>query len=171
MPQGGKRIGAGRPKGSGKFNEMTRAIRVPASEIETILKCIQHKFYRLPFYQHAISAGFPSPAEDDVEGRLDLNELLIKHPAATFFLRVSGSSMIKAGIHHQDILIVDRSIEPVHGKIVIASLNGELTVKRLRYQGNKIQLAAENDAYPPIDITEEMDLRIWGVVVHVIHSV
>lgn len=126
--------------------------------------------YRLPFYQCAVVAGFPSPADDDLEDQLDLNELLIKRPAATFFLRVAGSSMVGAGIHHNDILIVDRSVEPAHGKIVIASVNGELTVKRLSYNGKKVQLCAENSAYKPIDITENTDVHIWGVVVHVIHS-
>lgn len=123
----------------------------------------------LPLCQDSISAGFPSPAEDDIVETLDLNKLLIKHPSATFFLRVSGVSMIKAGIHDKDLLIVDRSIEPSDGKIVIASVNGELTVKRLRYSGKKIELVAENDAYRPIDITEDMDLRFWGVVTSVIH--
>lgn len=171
MTRGGSRTGAGRPRGTGKFGEQTKAIRVPLSEVESVLKCVQHRFYRLPFYQHAVSAGFPSPAEDEMEEKLDLNELLIKHPVATFFLKVSGSSMIKAGIHHNDILIVDRSLEPVPGKIVIASLNGELTVKRLYRDGTKIWLLAENDAYPPIEITEGIDLRIWGVVTNVIHPV
>lgn len=169
MLAGGKRAGAGRPKGTGKFGEATKAIRVPISEVENILGYIQNKSYRLPLYQHAISAGFPSPAEDDTEEKLDLNELLVKHPAATFFLKVSGSSMIKAGIHHNDILVVDRSIEPAHGKVVIASVNGELTVKRLHIQGKKTQLVAENESYSPIDITEDMDLRFWGVVTNVIH--
>lgn len=171
MVKGGKRSGAGRPEGTGKFGSPTKAIRIPFSEIENVMRCIQHKFYRLPFYQESISAGFPSPAQNDVEETLDLNELLIQHPSATFFLRVSGTSMIKAGIHNDDILVVDRSLEPVHGKIVIASVNGELTVKRLHRSGSKLQLVAENDAYAPIDITEEMDLRIWGVVTSVIHSV
>jgi DNA polymerase V len=127
--------------------------------------------YRLPLFLDAISAGFPSPAEDEIEEKLDLNELLIKHPSATFFLRVAGSSMIKAGIHPNDILIVDRSLEPANGKIVIASVNGELTVKRLRWVGDTIQLVAENDAYPPITINdEEIDFRIWGVVTNVIHA-
>lgn len=171
MSQGGHRAGAGRPQRSGKYGEPTKAIRVPISAIDEISRCIQHKFYRLPFYQHSVSAGFPSPAEDDVENKLDLNEMLIKHPSATFFLRVSGSSMINAGIHHNDILIVDRSLEPADGKVVIASVNGELTVKRLSKAGNKILLIAENDAYRPIEITGEVDFRIWGVVTNVIHSV
>ena len=170
MPKGGKRIGSGRPKGSGKFGEPTVAVRIPISEIENVLRCVQNKFYRLPFYQHAISAGLPSQTTDDLEDVLDLNELLIKHPATTFFLRVSGSSMIKAGIHHNDILIVDRSIKPVSGKIVIAAVNGELTVKRLIIDDNKRQLVAENDAYQPIDISEHMELHIWGVVTNVIHN-
>ena len=171
MPKGGKRSGSGRPQGSGKFGESTKAIRIPVSDIDDVLRCVQNKFYRLPFYQHAISAGLPSPTEDDMEDKLDLNELLIKHPSATFFLRVSGLSMIKAGIHHNDILIVDRSIEPSDGKIVIAAVNGELTVKRLSVEGKKVQLVAENDNYEPIDITDDCDLHIWGVVTNVIHNV
>lgn len=170
MPSGGKRQGAGRKSGSGKFGEPTKAIRIPSSEVENVMRLVQHQFYRLPFYQTMIAAGFPSPAEDDMADKLDLNDLLVKHPSATFFLRVSGSSMIKAGIHHNDILVVDRSLEPVHGRIVIASLNGELTVKRLYREGKKVQLHAENDAYPPIDISEEMDFRIWGVVTSVVHA-
>ena len=171
MSQGGKRPGAGRPIGSGKYRATTKAIRVPVNEIDTIMRLIQNRFYQLPFYQSTVSAGFPSPADDDLEDTLDLNELLIKHPSATFFLRVSGSSMINAGIHHNDILIVDRSIEPANGKVVIASVNGELTVKRLRYEGKKIQLVAENEAYAPINITEDADFRIWGVVTNVVHAV
>jgi DNA polymerase V len=170
MVQGGKREGAGRPRGTGKYRGETKAIRVPEVEIENIMRCIQHQFYRLPLYQNTISAGFPSPADDYLEGKLDLNELLIKHPPATFFLRVSGSSMIKAGIHNDDILIVDRSLDATNGKVIIASINGELTVKRLCYEGTRRQLVAENDAYKPIDITDEMDFRIWGVVTNVIHS-
>ncbi|CCB85237.1 LexA family protein [Parachlamydia acanthamoebae] len=170
MRLGGKRMGAGRPKGSGKFKEPTKAIRLPESEIEHVMRYIQNKCYRLPLYHTTVSAGFPSPAEDHIERKLDLNELLIKHPSATFFLKVSGHSMIKVGIHHNDILIVDRSLEPSHGKIVIASLNGELTVKRLRCEGKRIQLVAENDAYPPIEISSEDDFRIWGVVTNVIHD-
>jgi DNA polymerase V len=170
MPKGGQRLGAGRPQGSGKFGATTKAIRIPISDIENVLRCVQNKFYRLPFYHHTVSAGFPSPTEDEREDRLDLNELLIEHPSATFFLRVSGSSMIKAGIHHNDILIVDRSLEATNGKIVIAAVNGELTVKRLFIDANKVQLVAENDTYRPIEITEDIELHIWGVVTNVIHS-
>lgn len=169
MAKGGKRLGAGRPAGSGKFGESSKAIRVPFSEVERVLRYVENKFYRLPFFGHTISAGFPSPAGDEMEA-LDLNDLLIKHPAATFFLRVSGTSMIKVGIHPNDILIVDRSLTASNGKIVIASVDGELTVKRLRSETHRTQLIAENDAYPPIEITGEMDFRIWGVVTNVIHA-
>lgn len=169
MPRGGYRPQAGRPQGSGKFGEPTKAIRIPLSEVDAVLKLVQEKFYRLPFYQHAVAAGFPSPADDEMADKLDLNELLIKRPTATFFLRVAGSSMIKAGIHHNDILIVDRSIEPTSGKIVIAAVNGELTVKRLYQNGKTLQLLPENDAFPPIDIIEGVELHIWGVVTNVIH--
>jgi DNA polymerase V len=106
--------------------------------------------------------------ENDTQEGLDLNEFLIKHPSATFFLRVSGSAMIKAGIHHNDILIVDRSIEPTNGKIVIAVVNEELTVKRLRIEGNKMRVFTENDPSRSIDITNERERFIWGVVTNVI---
>lgn len=150
--------------------EHTKAIQVPISEVETVLKHIQYNFYRLPLFQFRISAGIPTPGEYDVERKLELNEYLIRNPDTTFFLKVSGSSMIKAGIFHNDILVVDRSLEPSHGKIVIASLNGELTVKRLHCQGNQIYLLPENDDFDPIEITEHTELRIWGVATSVIHS-
>lgn len=171
MTRGGKRSGSGRPIGSGRFKEPTKAIRVPLSQVEQVMKSVQHRYYRIPFYQCSVAAGFPSPADDEMESSLDLNELLIKHPTATFFLRVSGSSMINAGIHDNDILIVDRSIEPGDGKIVIAAVNGELTVKRLYKRGKELQLLAENDAYAPIKITDGTELHIWGVVTSVIHTV
>ena len=126
---------------------------------------------RCPIYLSAVEAGFPSPAEDYVEGSLDLNEHLIKHPAATFFVRVSGDSMINAGIFPGDILIVDRSLEAVDKKIVIAVLDGELTVKRLRYRSGVPSLEPENDNYSTIRISEEMAFEIWGVVTNVIHKV
>ncbi|BBI16327.1 Protein UmuD [Neochlamydia sp. TUME1] len=150
--------------------EETKAIQVPASEIQNILKFIQNKFYRIPLYQYRINAGFPSFGEGDIEKRIDLNELLIKEPDVTFLLKVCGDSMINAGIHHNDIIVVDRSIEPSEGKIVIASLNGELTVKRLRRVADRLMLVAENKAYAPIEITEDTELRIWGVAISVIHA-
>lgn len=124
-----------------------------------------------PFFMSAVEAGFPSPAEDYIEGSLDLNKHLIKHPAATFFVRVSGDSMINAGIYPDDILIVDRSLEATDKKIVIAVIDGELTVKRLKYRDNLLFLEPENDAYMPIKITKEMSFEVWGVVSNVIHKV
>lgn len=125
----------------------------------------------LPLAESEIKAGFPSPADDFMEDALDLNEHLIDHPSATFFVRVSGDSMVDAGIHDGDILIVDRALEPANGKVVIAVLDGQLSVKRLRKQNGNVSLEPENDDYGPLEITEENDLRIWGVVTRVIHSV
>lgn len=125
---------------------------------------------RLPLYQARVTAGFPSPADDYLEGTLDLNRHLVRHPAATFFVRVSGDSMVGVGIHPGDLLVVDRALEPADGRVVIAVLNGELTVKRLRLQEEKVWLEAANPAYPPIAITDCMDFEVWGVVSHVIHD-
>jgi DNA polymerase V len=116
-----------------------------------------------------VTAGFPSPAEDYIEGKLDLNEHLVKHPAATFFVRVTGDSMIDAGIHPGDILIVDRSLEAADKKVVIAVVEGELTVKRIRLINEKIVLMPENENYKPLQINKETDFEIWGVVTNVIH--
>lgn len=126
---------------------------------------------RLPLFGYRIAAGFPSPADDYIEERIDLNRHLIRHKEATFFLRVQGDSMINAGIHDGDMLIVDRAIEPVSGKIVIAALDGELTVKRLSISGGGVRLLPENPDYPVIEIGTEQELVIWGVVIHVIHAV
>lgn len=165
--RGGKRTGAGRPGGSGKFGEPTQAVRIPKSRVAQVLKWME---CRLPFFQCAVAAGFPTAAEEEVEAELDLNELLIKRPTATFFVRVQGASMIGAGIHDGDILVVDRSLTAVDGKVVIAAVNGELTVKRLYRKGKTVRLLPENEDFEPIDITEETDLHIWGVVTNVIHA-
>lgn len=125
----------------------------------------------LPLFTSKVPAGFPSPANDYIEKNLDLNELIIQKPAATFFVRAKGDSMLGAGIHSNDILVVDRSIEPVSGKIVICALNGELTVKRLVQENEQWKLRAENPAYPDFLLTEDLELVIWGVVTNVIHAV
>ena len=127
--------------------------------------------YEIPIFQHKVSAGFPSPADDFIERSLDLNQYLVKHPAATFFVRVSGSSMINAGIHHDDILIVDRALEPSNNKVIVAVLNGELTVKRIQKLGKKIFLSPANPNFKPIEIRPEIDFEVWGVVTNVIHAV
>jgi len=123
-----------------------------------------------PLFLSGVSAGFPSPADDYLDRRLDLNEHLIKNPAATFFVRVAGDSMTGAGINDDDMLIVDRSLEPANGNIVIAVINGELAVKRLLKKNGDCQLVAESQHYPPLDINEDTPLEIWGVVTYAIHS-
>lgn len=126
----------------------------------------------LPFFADKISAGFPSPADGYLENALDLNDLMIENPPATFFVRVEGDSMIGAGIHPGDMLIVNRAKTPNDGRIIIAVLDGELTVKRLRIlKDNTVKLEAENDAYPPILVSAEREFKIWGVVTGVVRSV
>ena len=127
-------------------------------------------WYSIPLYTCPVSAGFPSPADEYLEGKLDLNQYLVPHPLATFYVRVSGNSMIGAGIHEGDLLIVDRSLEARDGRVVIAVVNGELLVKRLKYQSRQPYLIAENPDYPPMAITEAMDFQVWGVVTNVIHA-
>ena len=126
---------------------------------------------KIPISTENISAGFPSPAENYIEGELNLNSLLITNPPATFFVRVSGESMINAGIHPNDILIVDRSLEVKNNDIVIAAVNGEFTVKRFMKKDNIIKLIPENPEYKIITVKEGTDFEIWGIVTNVIHRV
>jgi DNA polymerase V len=125
----------------------------------------------LPLYTTPVSAGFPSPADDYIDRKLDLNEFLISHPAATFFMRVEGSSMIDAGIHSGDILVVDRALEPSDNRIIIAALNGELTVKRVKRIGSRLYLVPENRDFEPIEVAPGMQFEVWGVVTCVLHQV
>lgn len=124
----------------------------------------------LPLYLAPVEAGFPSPAEDYLDRRLDLHQHLVRNEAATFFLRAHGESMLGAGIHDGDLLIVDRSVDAVHRKVVIAALDGELTVKRLLHREGRVLLAPENPQFEPIDITESEFVHIWGVVTYVVHK-
>jgi len=189
---GGCRPGAGRPRGTGKFREKTSPVRIP----HRLLPKVQDMLDRyasnanlhfieyngedayepyipdpagLPLYSSRVAAGFPAPVDDCLETRLDLNHYVIKHPSSTFYVRVKGDSMIGAGIHDNDILVVDRSLKPIHKKVIIAVVNGELTVKRLSMKNKIISLVAENENYPPIMVNESMDFSIWGVVTTVIH--
>jgi DNA polymerase V len=204
--RGGVRPGAGRKKGSGKFGEATKVLRVPVSKVSEIQAWLngsnthnkttaednselnmelgistemlnkihpnfvwyqpanESQWVALPLYGHKVVAGFPSPADDYIEDRLDLNDKLIRNKTATFLLVVQGDSMQNTGIKDGDTLIVDRSIEPKDGKIVIAALDGELTVKRLSIKSTGTWLVPENDNYPPILVREESDITIWGVV-------
>lgn len=124
-----------------------------------------------PLFISPVSAGFPSPADDFLERNLDLNNYLIQHPTATFFVRVQGDSMIQRGIRSGDILIVDRTLEKTNNQIVIALINGEFTVKKIQKIGSKLYLMPANPKYKPILITQEMSFEIWGTVTYVIHSV
>ena len=125
---------------------------------------------RTPISLSYISAGFPSPAEPHLDKTLDLHELMVENPAATFFVRVSGDSMIGAGIQSNDILVVDRSREAKHNDIVVALLFGEFTVKRWIQNKSNAFLQAENPHYPVIEITKDMEFEIWGVVTYAIHT-
>lgn len=122
---------------------------------------------QIPLYVESVSAGFPSPAQDFVERSLDLNELCIQHPNATFFVRAQGDSMVEAGIHSGDVLVVDRSLSAKHGDIVIASIHGELTVKELQLTPETI-LRPHNKAYPVIPISADSELEIFGIVTGVV---
>jgi DNA polymerase V len=199
MPSGGKRVNAGRPSGQGPYGEKTKTIRVPESavtDIKTYLELRQQSvslslvplskmispiadFSRvdaandkilLPLVGPRVAAGFPSPADDYMEDYLDLNQLLISEKESTYLVRVKGESMINIGIFPKDLLIVDRSRDPIDGDIVIAVLDGELTVKRLEKRGHRIALVAENKKFPPIVVREDQEFLVWGIVTHCIHS-
>ena len=158
----------GRPANSGKYGGKTQVMRVPVDRIEDIIQLLQGESFSLPLYGGKVPAGMPVLTDDFIEESIDLNKHLVKRPHATFLVRVSGESMIKAGIFPGDLLIVDHTLEPIHGNIVIAAVNGELTVKRLYKRAGMLRLLPENDAYDPIEI--DGSLVIWGVVKHVIHS-
>jgi len=185
---GGARKGAGRKKNSGSFKEETKVIRVPISLVDSLIPTIE--VYKsqvkskvevfltkdnptelsIPIFTSRVQAGFPSPADDHLEDALDLNTHLIHHKEATFFVKAQGDSMLGAGIQQGDILIVDKSLSAKSGKIVIAVVDGEFTVKRLhKYKGN-ITLKAENSDFEDIKIGGTDELIIWGVVTSVIHQ-
>lgn len=186
---GGQRAGAGRKR----TVEPTVTIRVPASSKETIVTLVRHMkatssahfppylepfllaqqpaLQFIPRMSYSVRAGFPSPADDYVEKRIDLNEELIQHREATFFLRVRGHSMTGAGIDDGDELIVDRAIMPEHNRIVVAAVDGELTVKRFYQRNGVIKLVAENPQYSDIEFKNEQEVVIWGVVTKIIKSV
>ena len=124
----------------------------------------------LDLYSNPVSAGFPSPAEDHLDSSLDLNEYLIKHPSATFYIYAKGHSMNDIGIYDGDVMIVDRALEAKSKDIIIAVINGEFTVKRIYIKNNSIYLIPENKTFKSILIEDDMDFQIWGVVTHTIHS-
>jgi DNA polymerase V len=124
----------------------------------------------LPLVETGISAGFPSPADDFLDAAIDLNEALIKNKTATFYGRVKGDSMTGVGIDDGDLLIIDKSLKPITGKIAVCFIDGDFTVKRIRIDKDFIWLIAENKKYQPIKVTKENDFVIWGIVTNVIKS-
>lgn len=171
MPRGGRRKGAGRPKGTGKFGVPTKAIRVPEMMVDQIMNFIYGKGYVLPIFETKVQAGFPAPVEDQADTTLDLNGYLVKNPMATFFVRATGDSMTGAGIFADDVLVVDKSADAENGDIVIAVVNNEFMVKRFVKNGDKIELRSENPNFPTITVPSASELKIWGVVKFAIHSV
>lgn len=137
----------------------------PLKNISAVSPALATKKQSAPLFTSQPAAGFPAPGDDFVEKPLDLNDLLISNPTATFFVRVQGDSMEGARIFDGDILVVDRSVTATDGRIVVAAVFGELVVKRLKKFPNKAELISENDAYAPIQINEVDDVHIWGVVV------
>tara|TARA_B100000929_G_C15499357_1_gene416980 strand:- start:2062 stop:2511 length:450 start_codon:yes stop_codon:yes gene_type:complete len=126
-------------------------------------------FQPLPMYSSAVRAGFPSPADDHLDTELDLHSYVVKRSAATYFVRAEGDSMIGDGIHHGDLLVVDRSLEALPGRIIVIAVDGELTVKKLDRIGQRTYLQASNPAYKPIPL-DGRESHVWGVVTHVLHS-
>ena len=124
----------------------------------------------LTFYKEAVECGFPSPARDFTEGTIDLNEELIPRPSSTFIVRARGDSMIGSGIYPGDLLIVDRSLSPRNGSIIIAVLDGELSVKGLELNNDQVTLSSSNPNYSDVIVSEEMDFTIWGVCTNVVHN-
>lgn len=188
---GGKRLGAGR---KAKYGEPTVIVRVPESAKPVVVDFLTaladrkertlkwpddltpvklldspHP-YKVPFFGHSVKAGFPSPADDYIADTLDLNDYLMPRKEASFMLRVDGDSMLGAGIHSGDMLVVDRSITASNGSVVVAAVDGQFTVKRLEKLKGVIRLLAENPSYQPIEFKDEQELRIFGVVTSVIHQ-
>jgi DNA polymerase V len=144
--------------------------RTPCAEIKQARVYFEYdqKIHAIPLYASRISAGHPSPADDYIEQYINLDKDFVKNPASTFLVIAHGDSMINAGIQSGDMLVIDQKMEPSHGTIVIAAIDGELTVKRLSIKHNVMQLLPENPRYQPIVITTEQHVVIWGVVTFVI---
>jgi DNA polymerase V len=186
MPRGGSRPGAGRKPGSGRWGEPTQVVRLPASRVAVVTAWLRAPGLGLdlaglvparpgkprsrPLFSSSVPAGFPSPAEEYVEGPLDLNDYLIRHEAATFYVRVKGQSMTGVGILDGDVLVVDRSREAQHGDIILAVIDNELTVKELDCQGPVPCLRAHHPDYAPIRLRSGQELLIWGVVTGVVRK-
>ena len=139
-------------------------------KVGTPFPFVKRTSLNLPLVSASVEAGFPSPADDHLERGIDLNEELIRNPAATFLVRVKGESMRDAGIHSGDTLIVDKSVTPSDRQIVVAMIDGEFTVKRFRKVNGRVFLEAANDSFAPIEVGENQELTIWGSVTYIIHQ-
>ena len=124
----------------------------------------------VPMYGDAVPAGFPSPADDYLDMDLNLHDYLVQHPSATFCVKAIGDSMIDAGIQSSDVMVVDRALTPKNNDIVLAVVNGEFTVKRIKKNDEELYLMPANENYRPMKITEDMDFQVWGVVTFIIHK-
>lgn len=142
----------------------------PLGRLDAARACLRGHDIRVPFVLWRVDAGFPSPAEDAVEASLDLNELLLPRPAATFLMRVQGCSMTEAGIDDGDLVVVDRSLVARPGDVVIACWRGEMTIKRLGRLEGRLCLLPDNPAFAPLPVESEADLDVWGVVTYAIHA-
>lgn len=172
MGRGGARKGAGRPAGKGPHGEATKPLRVPVSMVDSVVAFVAKKGYKIPLYSSNVQAGGPAPADDYIDDIVDLNAYLIRQPIDTFMVRAAGESMLGAGIFPGDVLIVDRGIKVANGKIVVAAVDGQLTVKRFdKDKSGTVSLLPENPQFDPIVLTEGNELVIWGVVTNVIHEV
>lgn len=128
------------------------------------------KLSSVPVLGDAVPAGFPSPAEDYLDMDLNLHDYLVRNPAATFCVRVSGGSMVSADIKSGDVMVIDRALDPTNNSIVLAVLNGEFTVKRIKKRANELYIIADNEEYQPMKITKDVDFQVWGVVTFIIHK-
>lgn len=161
---GGRRPGAGRPKGSGRFGEETERVRIPASLVGDVMRMVESRAFRLPLYSGTVQAGLAVAGDDSIADRIDLGQHLVPDPESTFLVRAAGDSMVDANIRDGDLLVVDRKMPPKHGKIVIAAIEGQLTVKFLIQKQGRTYLMPANPEYAPIPVNPETGVTIWGVV-------
>ncbi|CDZ76793.1 LexA repressor [Legionella massiliensis] len=164
---GGRREGSGRPKSEG-----VKLVRVPLSKIDAVLAVRDRDYHHtMPLYSSKVAAGYPTPTDDSIEEGINLQEFLVKKPSKTFAVNANGDSMIDAGIKSGDMLIVDSSQPGKSGQIIIAVVNGELTVKFLSIRAEQIYLLPANPLFSPIEVSEDADFKILGVVIHVIRTI
>ena len=124
----------------------------------------------IPLYGDAVPAGFPSPADDYLDMDLNLHDYLVQHPSATFCVKAIGDSMVDAGIKSSDVMVIDRALTPKNNDIILAVIDGEFTVKRIKKNNDELYLMPANENYRPVKITEDMDFQVWGVVTFIIHK-